>query len=203
MFEAGLLTELDLEATSAPVRKAAYQTKMLLRDRPNILSSAKAINANTELSSELRTAAKRHELRNHLDRVREIDELIANAADDVARNTPPIPAAETAGAASIDTEIRTRYASVNSDQRDAMLKDPSVQLAIARAPGLLTATGDLMHASIVDAVRRRLYPEAMAARDLNERVLEAAKVARSAYKQTAQGTFGTAIETHATKIAAA
>lgn len=203
MFEAGLIQELNLEATSTAVRKAAHLAKQALLDRADVLSTAKTINANAELSPELRSAAKRHELGKHLDKVRALDEAIVNAAEDIARLTPPIPPAETAGAASIDTELRSRYFSANEDQRKALLKDNAVQLALSRAPAVLTGVGDLMHASITDAVRRRLFPGPMAARDLNEQVLEAVKRAKFAHKETAKSTFGTAIETFATKITTA
>lgn len=205
MFENSLMEALNgaNQSESIGVRKAATLAKQALLDRRDVLDMNASINANTEISSELKSAAKRHELTKNMEKSRALDAVIASALEDIARGTPPIPQAETAGAATVDSELRTYVRNLPADKRTVDKLSPASQLALARGPAELSGLSENEHARLTDTVRRRLYPDQMAARDADLRVIEAVKVAQAAHKQTARSTFGTAIETHATVINAA
>lgn len=184
------------------VRKALNAGKTAIMDRSDLNDTLKSINGDNSLTPELRSAAKRFEMTKAADKVRALDAMIAAALADVA--PPPVPAAETPGAASIDAELRANFKALPENQQQSLLKNSSAtRLAVARAPRELSGLIDQEHTSLRDGILRDLYPDAMQKLDADRKALDAVKMARDMFKSTAHGNFGNAIETHTTVITSA
>lgn len=199
-----LFAAMDHPSEIVSVRQALRASKSFTLDRIDALSTLSKIDGDKELSAEMKAAAKRHEMTRAMDKIRAGDTAHAAAMADIVKAEPPIPAAETAGAASIDVELRTNFKALPEKQRESLLKNSAAtRLALARAPAELSGLVDQAHSSLREGILRELYPEAMQNLDADRRAMEAAKNARDMFAQTARASFGTPIETHATRIIAA
>ena len=166
--------------------------------------ASRIIDADQSTGLDVKTTAKRHELGRHMDLHRKHVEMLAAAEEDIARNTPPIPAADTVGSASIDGELRAHFRGLSDEQRTSLKGvSDAAKLAVARAPAELSGLLPEMHARVVDEVRRKTFPEKMAELDGDRRVIAAAKLALDAHKSTAVQSLGHEVERASMRITAA
>jgi hypothetical protein len=197
-FERELQAEMDLANSSASqaVRKARMVGLNALLDRADAVGASGKINGDASLSMEMRDAAKRFEHRKQMDKNKAGRDAIRLAEEDIARNTPPIPPAESVSAVSIDAELRAEF----KKAPDLSKASDVMKMAIARAPAELTGLVPSEHADLQDQIRRKMYPEKMSHLENDRRVVEAAKAALDTHKETTMSSFGLAIEKGAMKV---
>jgi hypothetical protein len=97
-LEQQLIDSMKSESDIIAVRKVATLGQGALLDRVDVLDAAKNINLDQSTSLELKSAARRHELRKHLEKSRALDAAIKGAEDEIVKSVPPIPHAETTSA---------------------------------------------------------------------------------------------------------
>lgn len=198
-FEDRLFADMRNESEHVSVRQAATLARNVLIDRVDIPGAAALIDADKEVTPDLKKADKRHKLTKHMEKSRALDAAIAQAAADV--KPPPLLQAESIGQAMFDSQLVANFSKLPKEQQESLLKNsPDTRLAIARSPRELTGLIEQVHEGLRDQIRREKFPDAMAQYDADMRVLKAAKIARDVHRETARATFGLAIETHATVI---
>ncbi|WP_157088124.1 hypothetical protein [Bradyrhizobium jicamae] len=176
--------------------------KQTILDRIDAQGDAASINADKELSTELKAAARRHKMTAHMEKSRGLESAIKEAETTLVASLPPLEQPTTAGGAQVDAELRANFRALSEDKQEVLLKSsPATRLALARSPRELTGLGELHHNRIVDEVRRATYPDEMAKFDADRAVIEAAKQVQGAHRETVRSLFGLAIETHVMKIA--
>lgn len=183
-FEKPLMEALGRGKTSKrlSVKQVALSGTYALATRMETLTEVRAIDADQAIAPADKMATKKAKAANRMRELHDGRMRLVAAQTELQKTLPPIPQADSAGTAAVDSELRSFVRALPTDKRGKL--SDAARMAIARGPVELSGLVPSEHARIVEGVRRELYPEVMADWDKDAEVVSAAEHALDAAIQT-------------------